>query len=275
MSADDFRAIVGRLRSWGFDVSEVAGCYSRSNGLGWARGVPCGHIDHHFVCSMNPAQSYINSIVSMLVNGSTVNWFADVNGRAYLIGAGPMNHSGQGNTAVLNRTVADQAPTGPATAAGDMTGNTWYSGTETQHPGDSTPYPQPLIDVTVAIGAAEAIQFGWTANRIIHHFEWTGRKVDMSLWGGRASTEAGTRMRAAVAARMGATSKPGNNTDTSIEGEAEMNDQEWARMEQLIDKRINIHFGAEAVNNPEAALNAGVMKRIDVNLRTELDKRGI
>lgn len=65
----------------------------------------------------------------------------------------------------------------------------------------------------------------------------------------------------------------GRNQPT--EGDQEMNEQEWARMEQLIDKRINIHFGAQAVNNPEAALNAGVMPRIDVNLRTELDKRGI
>ncbi len=202
-AAEDYRAIVGRLRSWGFTINETAACYSRSNGLNWARGVPVGHGNHHYVCSMNPAQAYINSLVVGLMNGNTVNWFADVNGTGYLIGAGPMNHFGQGNSSVLARTVANQPPPGPSNSAGDMTGNTWYSGTELQHPGDSTPYPPAMVDLMVAISAAEAMQWGWSADRVIDHYEWTGRKIDMSLWGGRASSAAGDRMRAAVRARMG------------------------------------------------------------------------
>lgn len=202
MSADNYRSIVARLKSWGFDISETSGCYSRSNGLGWSRGNPIGHVNHHYVCSLNPSQAYINSLVNGLMDGRTVNWFADVNGRGYLIGVGPMNHAGTGNSSVLARSLADQPPLGPATAAGDMTGNTFYSGTECQHPGDSTPWPQPMVDVMIAISAAEAVEFGWSENRIIEHFEWTGRKIDMSLWGGRTSGAAGIRMRGAVANRM-------------------------------------------------------------------------
>lgn len=202
-AADDFREIVARLRSWGFTISEMPGCYGRSNGLNWARGVPVGHINHHYVCSLNPAQSYIDDLVARLVAGRTVTWFADVNGRGYLNATGPTNHAGVGNSSVLARTTAGLSPTGPAPLAGDMTGNTFYSGTELQHPGDSTPYPLPMVDLMVAISAAEAMQWGWTAARIINHFEWTGRKIDMSLWGGRAAGMAqGQRMRAAVADRM-------------------------------------------------------------------------
>ena len=50
---------------------------------------------------MDPSQDYIDSLVSNLANGQTVNWFADVNGVGYLIGTGPMNHAGTGNSYVL------------------------------------------------------------------------------------------------------------------------------------------------------------------------------
>ena len=174
---DDYRAAVAHLRGWGFKVVERSGCYGRSNGGGWADGKPIGHGNHHYVCSLNPDQSYINSLVDHLVSGTVVNWFADVNGCAYLIGTGPMNHFGTGNSSVRDRTRKGQAPTGPASSAGDISGNSYYSGTECQHPGDSTPWPQPLLDVMVAINAAEFLVWGYTSARAINHFEWTSRKI--------------------------------------------------------------------------------------------------
>jgi hypothetical protein len=181
---DDYRAVVARLRGWGFPVTEYSGCYGRSNGTGWTHGRPVGHINHHYVCSMNPAQSYIDSLVASLAGNETVQWFADVNGRAYLLGTGPMNHSGTGNSPVLNRTMADQPNYGPASAAGDMSGNQTYAGTECQHPGDGTAWPETLLEVMFAINAAEFLQWGWTANRAINHASWTNRKIDMSWLGG-------------------------------------------------------------------------------------------
>lgn len=200
---DDFRAIVGRLRGWGFSIREEPGCYGRGNGTSWAAGRPEGHVNHHYVCSLNPDQSYIDSLVSTLVGGCTVNWFADVNGHGYLIGTGPCNHAGTGNSSVLNLTRQDRPPPGPATAAGDMSGNQTYSGTECQHPGDATPWPPPMLQVMVAINAAEFLQFGYTAARAIDHYEWTNRKIDMSAGGGPASgPAAGDALRDAVADRM-------------------------------------------------------------------------
>lgn len=204
---DDFKAVVNRLRQWGFNVREESGCYGRSNGSGWTDGRPVGHINHHYVCSLNSAQSYIDGLVANLKNGNTVNWFADVNGRAYLIGTGPMNHSGTGNSSVLALTRKDQPPPGPAKSAGDMSGNQAYSGTECQHPGDSTPWPTPMVDIMVAINAAEFLQWGYSANRAIDHYEWTGRKIDMSAAGGPSSTAAGTELRRRVAARMTGTTE--------------------------------------------------------------------
>jgi hypothetical protein len=241
---------------------------------------------------MNPAQTYIDGIVSMLVAGRTVNWFADVNGAGYLIGTGPLNHSGQGNSSVLNRTIAGLAPTGPAGAAGDMTGNTYYSGTECQHPGDSTPWPQPMVDVMVAISAAEAMQWGWSAGAVIDHYEWTNRKIDMSLYGGPSSgSTAGNRMRAAVTARMtGATPAP---TPTKEWDEMATKDEikqavrdvlgESAPSQMVNDSVINVlrgdEFKGEIVALVIAAINSGEFAQkindLVINVLRSDEARGI
>ena len=201
--SDDFARAVGILRGWGFDVREEPGCYGRSNGGSWSAGRPVGHGNHHYVCSLNSSQSYIDNLVANICNGDVVNWFADVNGRAYLCGTGPMNHFGTGNQSVLDRTRADQPPPGPATSQGSISGNSHYSGTECQHPGDSTPWPGPMLDVMVAINAAEFLVWGYSSARAINHFEWTNRKIDMSAGGGPNSGGwAGEELRRRVAARM-------------------------------------------------------------------------
>ena len=208
-TTDDYRSVVAQLRAWGFKVTEWSGCYGRSNGGGWSAGKPVGHGNHHYVCSLNPDQGYINNLVANLANGTVVNWFADVHGVAYLVGTGPMNHFGTGNQSVLDRTRSDQPPPGPATSQGSITGNSHYSGTECQHPGDSTPWPGPMLDVMVAINAAEFLVWGFSAQRAINHFEWTNRKIDMSAGGGASSGGwAGDELRRRVAARMTGTQPP-------------------------------------------------------------------
>jgi hypothetical protein len=202
--ADEFVEVVARIRSWGFEVVEWSGCYGRSNGGSWSAGRPVGHVNHHYVCSMNPDQSYIDGLVQNLANGTVVQWFADVNGVAYLIGVGPMNHAGTGNQSVLDLTRADRPPpSNPAGAAGSISGNSHYAGVELQHPGDSTPYPAPMLDAMVAINAAEFLQWGYSANRAIMHSEWSSRKVDLSAGGGVDSDGwSAAELRRRVAARM-------------------------------------------------------------------------
>jgi hypothetical protein len=203
-TTDDFKAIVKRLRGWGFTVSEYSGCYGRSNGTSWTHGKPVWHTNHHYVCSMNPEQSYIDSLVSSLAANATVNWFADVNGRAYLLGTGPMNHAGTGNSYVLDRLMHDQACLGLANGSGDMSGNQTGSGTEGQHPGDSTPWPTVLLEVMYAINAAEFMQWGYTANRAANHYSWTDRKIDMSHLGGpNSGNKGGQSLVDGVKKRMG------------------------------------------------------------------------
>jgi len=218
-TSDDFRVAVGFLRGWGFNVVEWDGCYGRSNGGSWSAGRPVGHVNHHYVCSLNPDQGYINGLVNSLANGKTVQWFADVHGVAYLIGTGPMNHAGTGNQSVLDRTRADQPPaSNPAGSAGSISGNSHYSGTECQHPGDSTPWPGPMLDVMVAINAAEFLVWGYSANRAINHSEWSNRKIDMSAGGGINSDGwSAAELRRRVAARMTGTTTEGDYLDMVTE----------------------------------------------------------
>jgi hypothetical protein len=187
------------LRSWGYKVVEMPGCYGKNNGLDWDNGFgPEASLDHHFGSSLNPSQAYIDGLVNMLKDGyatggggflpgPVVNRFVDMNGVIYLIATGPANHAGQGASSVLNRIRTGKAPLGSAASVGavdDGVKNHNYVGTETQHPGDGTPYPDALINSLVAVNAADCMTWGFSHNAVIQHFESTSRKVDMSYLGG-------------------------------------------------------------------------------------------
>lgn len=212
------------LRSWGYTVVETPGCYGANNGLDWDNGVgPQASLDHHFGCSLNPAQSYIDGMVNMLKDGyatggggflpgPVVNRFVDMNGVIYLIATGPANHAGQGSSVVLNGAISGLAPSGSAASRGledDGIKNHNYVGTETQHPGDSTPYPEKLIDSLVALNAADCLTWGYSPNAVIQHFESTRRKVDMSYLGGVNGTPGpGVDIRAKVKEFINAKNNP-------------------------------------------------------------------
>ncbi len=236
---DDFRSIVARLRGWGFNVREESGCYGRNNGSSWSGGRPTGHGNHHYVCSLNPDQNYIDQLVANLRNGNVVNWFTDVNGRAYLIGTGPMNHFGTGNSSVLNKTKQDQPPPGNAGSSGDMSGNQNYCGTECQHPGDGTAWPQKLLDVTFAINAAEFMQWGYSHNRAIMHREWTNRKIDMS-WQGD--------LRGNVKKYMSGEPTPPPDTG---DDDLPLNDADKKWIQDAIRGQLNAYF-ANGEGNPQS-----------------------
>jgi hypothetical protein len=141
---------------------------------------------------------------------------------------------------VLNRTKSDQPPaSNPAGSAGDISGNSHYSGTECQHPGDSTPWPGPMLDVMVAINAAEAIVWGWTENRAINHSEWSNRKIDMSAGGGINSDGwSAAELRRRVAARMAGT-EPGPGPGPEPTPEPDEDDDMPRRLLTVYDAAMN------------------------------------
>lgn len=107
-------------------------------------------------------------------------------GLVHVVSDGLAWHAGAGSSAVLAEVKADKAPKGDARARGlkdDTTGNAWLIGIEVDNDGVGEAYPPVQIEALVKGCAALCRHFGWSANRVIHHREWTARKIDMSYRG--------------------------------------------------------------------------------------------
>jgi hypothetical protein len=213
MNATEFyQAVHGLMRQWGYPVEEAAGCWSRSNGSSWSAGLPQAAVNHHFVIGMsasfeNGAQNvtYGDSVLA----GPKCNHYGGLDSRTgkqrlRFISAGPANHAGQGRIEPLNRMNAGLAPAGWVAVTYSPVADNWgggnraYDGTEWHHPGDSTPWPDALMDLVVALNTAKCTVAGWTANRVFMHAEHSARKIDMSYH----TTRGGFDLRSAVAARL-------------------------------------------------------------------------
>jgi hypothetical protein len=108
-------------------------------------------------------------------------------GEAHLIAAKKANHAGSGALQVLERVRADKAIEGDAKKNGwkdEGSGNAYFYGIEVENSGmPEDAYPEAQVDALVKICAALCRAHGWSANRVVHHRQWTARKVDMSYKG--------------------------------------------------------------------------------------------
>lgn len=121
------------------------------------------------------------------VSGPLCHILVARSGAVHLIAAKKANHAGKGAREVLDRIRADEAQVGDAKDHGyrdALIGNAYFYGIEVENsgkPGDE--YPQAQIDALVQVCAALCDAHGWSENRVVHHRQWTTRKVDMSYRG--------------------------------------------------------------------------------------------
>ena len=188
-------AFVRELRRLWPDVHETAGWRTRSNRTSFIAGGPIGTVNHHTVSGSD------NGAVNTIINGWTgvsgpiYNVLVLSTGAVHLIAAGPANHAGRGRTDVRDRARRDQAPPGATAARGDdMNGNQTWFGIAARHVGTNPDYPARQIDGIVAVNAAFMLARGFSANRAIHHRQWTARKIDMS-WRGDLIARVNAAMR--------------------------------------------------------------------------------
>lgn len=95
-------------------------------------------------------------------------------------------HAGKGSGRVLTEVRADKAPPSDARERGlvdTTTGNPYFIGVEVDNDGVGEPYPFVQLESLARGCAALCAAHGWSANRVIHHREWTARKPDMSYHG--------------------------------------------------------------------------------------------
>jgi hypothetical protein len=109
-------------------------------------------------------------------------------GKAYVLAANRCNHAGDGAQQVLDRVKKDEPVIGNAVTnkyadVKGLSGNGYFYGIEVENTGTGEDYPDAQIQALAKICAAICTWRGWTANRVIHHRQWTIRKVDMSYKG--------------------------------------------------------------------------------------------
>lgn len=143
---------------------------------------PIGILLHH---TANPQHGDLPSL-HLLQHGR-----ADLAGPLVQLGAGRegtiasvcdgrANHAGRGSDVVAARVRADVEPAAPGPDNTD--GNNLFIGIEIENAGDGhDPYPPRQLDHVVDTCVALCVHFGWSANRVIGHKEWTRRKPDPTL----------------------------------------------------------------------------------------------
>jgi N-acetylmuramoyl-L-alanine amidase len=108
-------------------------------------------------------------------------------GKAHVIAANVANHAGKGAQEVLDLIRRDEPVTGNAIKnkyRDAVSGNDALYGIEVENAGTrGDPYPPEQILALAKICAALCHAHGWTANRVVHHRQWTARKYDMSYDG--------------------------------------------------------------------------------------------
>ena len=105
-----------------------------------------------------------------------------------VVALGAANHAGSGSGTVLAETQRGVAPRATAAARGlrDTTvGNSYYIGIEVENDGVGEPWSPQLVDAVTRAVTALCRMYGWPAEHIIRHAEWTARKSDTTFRGWR------------------------------------------------------------------------------------------
>ncbi|MFE7963449.1 N-acetylmuramoyl-L-alanine amidase [Streptomyces cellulosae] len=99
-------------------------------------------------------------------------------GRVTLVGWGRANHAGLGDVRVLNAVIRE-AKKRPKPGRGTVDGNPRFVGFECVNLGDGKDeWPAVQYEAMVRAAAAICRFYGWNANSVIGHLEWTNQKID-------------------------------------------------------------------------------------------------
>lgn len=122
------------------------------------------------------------------LSGPLVQMVLARSGKTHVIAANRCNHAGDGAQQVLDLVKKDEPVVGNAVTnkykdVPGLSGNGYFYGIEVENTGVGEAYPDAQIEALGKICAAICQSRGWSANRIIHHRQWTIRKADMSYKG--------------------------------------------------------------------------------------------
>jgi hypothetical protein len=170
-------------------VVRDAGCTVVEEGDWAQRGMlpfaPLGVMLHHTAGGKNSPTQSLQTVINGRedLRGPLCNLYVDRTGSVHLVAARRANHAGKGAQEVLDELRQDTAPSADAVKRGlqdAVNGNALFYGIEVENDGLGEPYPDAVIEATVRACVGLCRAHGWSANRVIHHREWTKRKIDMS-----------------------------------------------------------------------------------------------
>ena len=167
--------LVTALRAEGATVVEHAGWRTNRRPQAWA---PIhGSMVHHTASGDGPG------LVELCYNGRAdlpgplCTGVVRKDGTVHLVGSGRSNHAGRGSSAVFAAVKA--GATIPPTGSDVVDGNAHFYGWEAVNRGDGNdPWPEVQLDAIARVQAALCRVYGWNAQHVIGHREWTTRKID-------------------------------------------------------------------------------------------------
>lgn len=151
--------VVEALRDHGLNLGFCPGWETRGSSTFW----PQGHVCHHDAIASRwatPPGLLISGRPDLA--GPLCNTALEADGTVWLVAAGRANHAGTGSWRGL-------------------VGNSTVWGTEAQNAGTGQEWPDAQIDSYVRLSAALGEYFGFSAEMVCRHAEWTSRKIDP--WG--------------------------------------------------------------------------------------------
>ena len=230
--------VVEALRDHGLTLGFCPGWETRGSSTFW----PQGHVCHH-----DAIASRWSTPPGLLISGRPdlagplCNTALEADGTVWLVAAGRANHAGTGSWRGL-------------------VGNSTVWGTEAQNAGTGQVWPDAQIDAYVRLSAALAEYFGFTAEMVCRHAEWTSRKID--AWGpwedGHDWSRDMSHFRALVA--------QGGNTDMPL------NDADLFSIGVIVKKSL-ADAGLVTLSKAEKRRAEKLRARLD-RIEAELDAQG-
>jgi hypothetical protein len=170
------------LRLYGIPTTAVPGWQTRTSWYGpvaTAPFQPVGFIFHHTAGRDSS---------DLIKNKALVQYYVPKDGMCHVMSVNRTAHPGKGDPQVKERAINDLPPMSVAQVRSrrdnSMRGYKHWVGVEVENLGDGNdPYTEAQIDTITKLAAAHCLEFKWTANRCIHHKEWTSRKIDMTYDG--------------------------------------------------------------------------------------------
>lgn len=143
---------------------------------------PIGVMLHH-TAGVSPGMVYLVKNGRSDLPGPLCNLLLRPGGKWVVITEGKANDSGMGSGRVLDEVRKGVRQSKDAAQRGlhdTVNGNAYFYDIEVEHVGTHGRYPLKQIDSLATGVAAILLAEGWTVDKVLHHRQWTRRKIDMS-----------------------------------------------------------------------------------------------